>query len=179
MKNSAIITIIRMYREDRIFRKKALIVLALVGLYVLIVPSFLWKQSAEKNLSTIRAKHFEFATVTGEYKSLRKHVNAIEQKRSLTKTDGLTQVIGDMTLSLGIKEKMKSIKVTGTRKIDDQMTEESAEIQMEKLNASQLVHLLYKIENAPMILSVTRVVVKKSFENPELLDVTTALSLFR
>jgi len=60
----------------------------------------------------------------------------------------------------------------------DQMSEESAEIQMEKLNMTELVHLFYKIENAPMILSVKRVVIKKSFENPDLLDLTMAVSLF-
>jgi hypothetical protein len=60
----------------------------------------------------------------------------------------------------------------------DQMGEESAEIQIEKLNMTELVHLFFKIENAPMILAVKRVIIKKSFENPELLDVTMAVSLF-
>jgi len=68
--------------------------------------------------------------------------------------------------------------LTGTKKIVDQMSEESAEIQMEKLNMSELINLFYKIENAPMILAIKKVAIKKSFENPELLDTTMSVSLF-
>jgi hypothetical protein len=72
---------------------------------------------------------------------------------------------------------MKSVKLIGAKKVMDQISEESAEIQMEKLNMSEVVNLFYKIENAPMILAVKRVAIKKSFENPELLDVTMSVSL--
>jgi hypothetical protein len=172
-------TLTRRFLEDGTFRRSALIVLTLVLLYILIIPEFLWNRSAQKNLAAIRKKQTEFASLAGEYQSLGQHTNAIERKRSLTATGGLTQAIGDITLSLGIKEKVKSIKGMGTRKISNQLTEESAELQLEKLNASELIHFLQKIENAPMILSVTRVVIKKSFENPDRLDVTAALSLFK
>ena len=74
--------------------------------------------------------------------------------------------------------KMKSIKGTGTRKTPNQMSEETAEIQIEKLTINEMVQLIYKIEDAPMILAMKTVVIKKSFENPELLDVTMTVSLF-
>jgi len=49
---------------------------------------------------------------------------------------------------------------------------------MEKLNMTELVHMLYKMDNAPMILAVKKVDIKKSFENADLLDVTMSVSLF-
>ena len=178
MKFESLFTLIRDYWLDRTSRKKMIIVAVLIGLYMLIIPNLLWERAAEKELSELIAKYNEFSTLTNKYKSLRASVNAIEQKKTLTKTNSITQAIGDISLSLGIKEKMKSIKLTGTKKLMDQMSEESAEIQMEKLNMTELVYLFYKIENASMILAVKRVVIKKSFENPELLDVTMAVSLF-
>jgi hypothetical protein len=178
MKFDSIFALIRDYWQDRASRKKIVIVVVLIGFYILIIPNLLWDRAAEKELSEWTAKYDEFSTLTNKYRSLRASVNAIEQKKTLTRTNSITQAIGDISLSLGIKEKMKSIKLTGTKKIMDQMSEESAEIQMEKLNMRELVHLFYKIENAPMILAVKRVVIKKSFENPELLDVTMAVSLF-
>ena len=178
MKFDSPFTLIRDYWQDRASRKKMVIVVVLIGLYILIIPNLLWNRAAEKELSEWTAKYDEFSTLANKYRSLRTSVNALEQKKTLTKTNSITQAIGDVSLSLGIKEKMKSIKLTGTKKIMDQMSEESAEIQMEKLNMSELIHLFYKIENAPMILAVKRVVIKKSFENPELLDVTMAVSLF-
>jgi hypothetical protein len=154
------------------------IVVVLIGLYIVIIPNLLWERAAEKELSELTARYHEFSTLTNKYRSLRASVDAIEQKKNLTKTNSMTQTIGDISLSLGIRGKMKSIKLTGTKKIVDQMSEESAEIQMEKLNMSELINLFYKIENAPMILAIKKVAIKKSFENPELLDTTMSVSLF-
>jgi len=179
MKNYEILSRILLLRKDHAFRRKALIGAALAGLYVLIIPAFLWNLSVKSDLAKARTRLVEFAALSGEYQSMSKHVSGIERKKSLTTPGGLAQVIGEISLSLGMKDKIKSIKGTGIRKVSRQMTEESAEIQMEKLNASELVYFFQKVDNAPMILSVTRMVVKKSFENPDLLDVTTALSLFK
>ncbi len=178
MKFDSLFTLIRDYWQDRVSRKKMFIVAVLIVFYILIIPGLLWERAAERELSELTVKYQEFSVLTDKYRSLRASVNAIEQKKTLSKTNSITQAMGDISLSLGIKEKMKSVKLSGTKKVMDQMSEESAEIQMEKLNMSELVHLFYKIENAPMILAVKRVVIKKSFENPDLLDVTMAVSLY-
>ncbi|MGA2332947.1 MAG: hypothetical protein ABSG75_14430 [Syntrophales bacterium] len=178
MKYDSLPTLIRDYWQDRASRKKMVIVVVLIGLYIVIIPNLLWERAAEKELSELTARYHEFSTLTNKYRSLRASVDAIEQKKNLTKTNSMTQTIGDISLSLGIRGKMKSIKLTGTKKIVDQMSEESAEIQMEKLNMSELINLFYKIENAPMILAIKKVAIKKSFENPELLDTTMSVSLF-
>ena len=171
-------TLLRRYRQDAAFRRKALVVLALAGLYILLLPNLLWERSAERELSALSKKHNEFSALAGEYRSLKGSISAIERKKTLTKTTSIAQAIGDISRSLGMAGKVKSIKGTGTRKTPNQMSEETAEIQIEKLTVNEMVQLIYKIENAPMILAMKTVVIKKSFENPELLDVTMTVSLF-
>jgi len=178
MKKLSVSHIIRDYWQDRAMRMKVLIVFVLAVFFILIIPSLIWKQSVERDLSTLTAKYHEFSTAATEYGILRESVNAIEQKKTLTKVTTLAQAMDDITSPLGIKGKVKSIKGTGIKKTVDKMSEDSAEVQIEKLNMSELVHLLYKIENAPMILAVKKVAMKKSFETPDLLDVTMSVSLF-
>ncbi|MCK7504932.1 MAG: hypothetical protein MZV70_13200 [Desulfobacterales bacterium] len=84
---------------------------------------------------------------------------------------------GHGPLTLGIKGKMKALKVTGRKEIRDGH-EESAEVRFEKMTMNEVVNVLYAIDHAPVTVSVKRVTMKKSFENPELLDVTMTLSLF-
>lgn len=171
-------TLVRRYRQDPEFRRKALIVAVLAGLFILLLPGFLWERSAERELTALKKKQREFSALAGEYRSLKGSISALERKKTLTKSASIAQAIGDISRSLGVAGKVKSIKGTGARQTPNQMNEETAEIQIEKLSINEVVQLLYKIENAPMILAMKTVVIKKSFENPELLDVTMTVSLF-
>jgi general secretion pathway protein M len=171
-------TLVRKYRQDPVFRRKALIIAVLAGLYILLLPNLLWERSAERERSALRKKNNEFNALAGEYRSLKERISAIERKKALTKTASIAQAIDDISRSLGMAGKVKSIKGTGTRKTPNSMSEETAEIRIEKLTINEMVQLIYKIENAPMILAMKTVVIKKSFENPDLLDVTIMLSLF-
>lgn len=178
MRIETISAIIHRYRRDRASRKKALAVAALAGLSILIIPGLLWERAARKDLSALTARHREFTLLAGEYRSLRENVNAIERKRTLTKTSTMAQAIGDIAQSVGIAGKVKSIKGTGTRTVAQRMSEEAAEVQIEKINMNEMIQLMVKIENAPMILTVKSATIKKSFENQQLLDITLAVSLF-
>jgi len=178
MKGTFFTAVLERCRQDADFRNRALILIILLGIYVLIIPDFLWKQSAEKDLSRLTGKYREFSVLANEYRSLSARVQRIEKKKTLTEAKGIAQVIGEMAESLGMKGEVKSIKETGRRKTLEQMREETAEIQLEKVNMTEMMNLLYKVENAPMILVVKKVAIKKSFESPELLDMTMILSLF-
>ena len=171
-------TLLRRYQQDQDFRRKALVVLALAVLTILLLPSFLWERSSERELAALKRKYSEFSVLAGEYRSLKGNISAIERKKALTKTASIAQAIGDISRSVGMAGKVKSIKGTGTRKTPNQMNEETAEIKIEKLTIKEMVQFVYKIENAPMILAMKTVAIKKSFEDPELLDVTMTVALF-
>jgi hypothetical protein len=42
-----------------------------------------------------------------------------------------------------------------------------------------MINVFYRIENAPMVLTVKKATIKKSFENPELLNITMVLSFLK
>lgn len=170
--------VIERCRQNREFRNWTLMMIFLVVITLLIIPEFLWKLTAEKDLSKLTERYREFSLLAGEYRSLNQRVQTIEKKEALTSVKGIAQIVGEISESLGMKGKVQSIKETGTRKTLNQMREETAEVQIDKLNMTEMMHLLYKIENAPTILAVKKVQIKKSFENPDVLDVTMTLSLF-
>lgn len=171
-------TLLRRYRQDRVFRRKALILSALAGLFILLLPNILWERSARRELSALKKKYKDFSASAGEYRSIEERLSAIERRKTLTKTTSIAQAMGDISRSLGMEGKVISIKGMGTRKIPNRMNEETAEIKIEKLTINEMVQLIYKIENAPLILAMKTIVIKKSFENPELLDVTMTVALF-
>lgn len=159
-------------------RRRALIAAIVAGLYLLTVPVFFAGRSAKKELEALKAKQKEMVLLSREYRSLKGSVDAVEQRSTLSQITGVAQAIEMISSSLGLKAKMKSVKAVGSREIPGPMTEESGEVRFEKVSLNELVNLFYKITDAPMILSVKRATVKKSFENPELLDVTMTVALF-
>ena len=179
MKIKKVLSDIRHYLSGRMPRNRVLLLSALlVGLYVLIIPALTWERASSRDLSQLKTRFTEFSILSAEYRSLKEQVGSIEQKRFLTKTSGIAQALDDAFLSLGVKGKMKSIKGIGGREIEGQLNEETAEVQMEKINLNELVNIFYKLENAPLLISIQKVALKKSFEKPELLDVTITVSLF-
>jgi hypothetical protein len=159
-------------------RRYIIAVSFLIGLYFLMIPAFLWQKALEKDRSAMRTKFQEFSLLVADYKPIQERVDAAEQKKSLTRTTTITQAIDDIASTVGVKGKIKSIKGTPAGMILDRLREEGAEIQMEKLTMGETGNLFYHIENAPMILAIKKVQMRKSFENPELLDITMTLSLF-
>ena len=57
--------------------------------------------------------------------------------------------------------------------------EEEADISVEKVTMNEMVNIFYRIENAPMILTVKKASIKKSFDNPELLNISLILSFLK
>ena len=178
MKIKKVFSNIRHYLSGRMPRNRVFLLSALLGLYILIIPALIWERSSSRELSRLKTRFTEFSVLSAEYRSLKEQVGSIEQKSFLTKTSGIAQALDDAFLSLGVKEKMKSIKGIGGREIKDQLNEETAEVQMEKVDLNELVNIFYKLENAPLLLSIQKVALRKSFDKQDLLDVTMTVSLF-
>lgn len=164
--------------KEKNSRNAVIFFLILICLYILIVPAFIFEKKAERELSALQARLNEFSDLTNEYNKMKEQVSAVEGKRSLSKVRSIIMAADEILLSLGVKEKMKSIKGIEGRDIGGQTNEESAEVQIEKVTLNELIHIFYKIENAPMLLSIKKVSIKKSFTAPELLDVNMTISLF-
>ena len=126
----------------------------------------------------LKTRQKELSAFKDEALKLRDTIGSLEGKKSLTKVEGVVQAADEIFKSLGISQKVKSVKPTGTK--DRQYgTEEEAEVQLEKLNMNEIVNLFYRIENSPMILSVKKTSIRTGFENPSLLNVTVSISLIK
>lgn len=163
-----------MIRLDR----RTFTISAVVFLAALIVPVFVAERASVRELGRVKSKRAELSSLSSEYRTLKERMGSVEQKKSVTLVKGVANATEDIASSLGLKGKVKSIKGLGSREIQGTMTEESAEVQIEKMTLNELVNMLYRIREAPMILSIKRVAIKKSFENPALLNVTMTLALF-
>jgi type II secretory pathway component PulM len=73
---------------------------------------------------------------------------------------------------------VKGEKAIGTRELAVG-TEETAEVQIEKVTMNELVNFLYALDEAPVMLTVRRASVKRTFEDPGLFNLTLTLSLLQ
>ena len=89
MKIKKVLSDIRHYLSGRMPRNQVLLLSALLGLYVLIIPALIWERASSRELSQLKTRFTEFSILSAEYRSLKEQVGSIEQKRFLTKTSGI------------------------------------------------------------------------------------------
>ncbi len=161
-----------------ISRRKIIVASIVLFLYILIIPLLVIESGARKELGAQNARLKEMTALSSEYKTISERISIIERRSTVARIDGVAQAIDSITSSIGIRGKVKSIRAAGSREIKGEMTEDSAEVQMEKVSMNELVNLFYSIDNAPMMLTIRQALMKKSFENPELLDIKMTIALF-
>lgn len=146
-------------------------------LCLLIAPLFVLGKRARTEAEGLRSRLHELSALGDEYRSLKGGIDLLEQRRSLSKVNGVPQAVDDISSSVGLRAKVRAVKAIGSREIAGGV-EESAEVQLEKVTMNELINILYRIEEAPMMLAVKRLTIRKTFENPELFNATLTLSLF-
>jgi len=134
--------------------------------------------SGKRELKLLREQQKEMIIVKDEFLSLKQRIDAVESKKNLSNVQGIVQAVDEVFLSIGLKDKVKTVKSTGRRDMKDGF-EEEAELQIEKVSMNEMVNIFYKIENAPMVLTIKKASIKKSFENPELLNIILTLSFLK
>lgn len=159
---------------DKRFLIPSSLALALILCIVMINVSV----SLRKKNASLKSQRDELLQLKDEYTAVKDRVDAVEGKKSLTKIAGIDQAIDEVFRSLGLSQKLKSVKSIGTwdKKYG---IEEEAEVQVEKVTMNELVNIFYRIENAPMILSISKTNMKTSFDSPALLNITMTVSLVK
>lgn len=147
----------------------------------LILISFVlvsYSVSLSKELDNLRFKQQELSRLSAEYRSLAGSVSAVESKRSLSKVTGIVQAVDEVFQSIGLRQKVKSVKLISTRDLNDAV-EEDAEVLVEKVDMNELVNIFYWIDSAPMVLAVKSTNIKTSFDTPERLNASLTLSFIK
>jgi general secretion pathway protein M len=162
------------FRTDRrlLISAAALIILAVS---VLLVSTSL---SLNKEGSALRSQKEEIVLLKEDFVELRKKISAIEGKKSLMKVEGIIPAIDEIFRSTGLNQKVKSVKPIATRD-KKYAIEEEADVEVEKVSMNELINILYRLENAPMVLLIKKARLKTSFEDPSLLNVTMTIGLVK
>lgn len=150
----------------------------LAAVIILIILSFNLLSSQRKELNLLKEQRKDMLMLKDEFLSLKQKMDAVESRKNLSNVQGIVQAVDEVFSSLGLKDKVKVVKSTGKRETKDGY-EEEADVSIEKVSMNEMVNIFYKIENAPMVLSVKKAAIKKSFENPELLNITLVLSFLK
>lgn len=163
----------------RSYPREVLVLFALfLLLTILIVPLFLYERSLQISLNSYRSKLNELTLLSNEYKILHRKISFIEGKTLNPQMGGITNVINDLVQSIGIKHKVKSIKDVTSRQLKGDIIEESADLIIEKVTLNELINIYHKIQTMPVIFTIKRTNIKKTFERPELLDLSITLAIY-
>ena len=158
--------------------RNVLAISGIVLIFIVCVILFEVSLSLQRERDTLRSQQKEMLLLANEYAGLKNIVASVEAKKSLTKVEGIVQGVDEVFKSMGLGQKVKSVKSTGA--IEKKFaSEEEAEVSVEKVTMNEMVNILYRIENAPMILSVRKTSVKTAFDNPSLLNITMTVALIK
>jgi len=161
-------------RPDRRLLISAAAVIILVVSVLLVTASL----SLKKEGSALRSQKEEMLPLREDFLELNKKISAIEGKKSLIKVEGIIPAIDEIFRSTGLAQKVKSVKPTATRD-KKYALEEEADVEVEKVSMNELVNVLYRLENAPMVLLIKKARLKTSFEDPTLLNITMTIGLVK
>jgi hypothetical protein len=147
---------------------------------VLVLAVLLFNRSItlKKEVAALKLQREEFLMLRSEFLELRKRIDAVEVKKSLTKAEGVVRAVDELLMTSGLNRRVKSVKPTGTRDKKDYL-EEEAVIEFEKMSMNDMINILYRMENAPMILLVRKTALKKSFEDPSLIHMTMTIGFVK
>lgn len=164
-----------LFNRFRLRGKDSLKLYLLVFIYLVAIILFFFERSMDRERNLLIERFRDFTSLAEEYRMI-KASNVPDISNSVS--EGLLQSINRLVDSTGIRERVKSLKMTGNHEFKG-IVEETVEMDVDKLTMNELINLLYRIENHQVSLSIKDVRMKKDFENPERIDVGIRISLFR
>ncbi len=150
----------------------------LISFLILAALGIKMLSSQTKELHQLQEQRKEMAVLRDEFLLLQQKFQTVENRKNLTNVQGVLQAVDEVFSSVGLKDKVKTVKNTGKRETKDGI-EEEADVSVEKVTMNEMLNIFYRIDHAPMILTIKKVTVKQSFENPELLNITLMLSFLK
>lgn len=134
--------------------------------------------SERKELQLLRAQREEMLTLKHDFTALKQKIDSLEMKKDRSRAQGIMEAIDDVFSSLSLKDKLKTVKSSGTKEVKDGF-EEEADIYIEKVTMNEMVNIFYTIEHTPLVIAMKKATIKKSFEDPELLNISLTLLFLR
>ena len=159
-------------------RKMLSILGGLAGFVILFALGINLLLSERRELNQLKDQRKEMLLLKDEFLSLRQKINFVEGRKNLSNVQGIVQAVDEVFSSIGLRDKVKTVKSVGKRETRDGF-EEEADISIEKVSMNEMANIFYRIERAPMVLTIKKATIKKSFDNPELLNLTLVISFLK
>ncbi len=161
----------------KIGRERLLPIAVLLALLVLALSLWAARGAAARRLAYDEKTEARFEEVSRQYMALRAGRDEFTRRAALSPSQGILKAVDDIFTGMGLKEKIATLKSLDTSQINGLISEQ-AEITLKQVNLNETVNLLYRIENAPMLLTIRQAEFKNSFSAPAL-DIRLVLALTR
>lgn len=147
------------------------------ALALLVLALILWaaKGAASRKLASDKKMEVRIERVLRQYRVLEAARDELRRRAALSPPQGILNAVSRIVNETGLKGKIETIKPLDTAQING-FTSERAQVTLKQLDLNETVNLLYRIENAPMLLSISRAGFRSSFAAPAL-DVNLELAL--
>lgn len=143
----------------------------IILLLLVLITGIIIKDKSAKELGYQKKRFREFQSLMDEYRAVKEEVSRTEKK---TGGKAIIDEINSLLNTTGLKEKVRSIKQAQKKETPFGIIEES-ELVLERLTMNELANIFYRIEQNRS-LTVSRIKIKRTFESPELLNLTIMLS---
>lgn len=144
----------------------------LIFLFIVSIFLFAVERSYYRERESLIRRFKEFSSLAGEYSRIKE----VKMDAVNIENVGLLQEINNLVDSIGLRERVKYIKMTGGRELKE-LIEEGVDMRIDKLTMNEMINLLYRIENQD--LSIKDIKMKKDFENPERIDLEIRVFIYK
>lgn len=145
-------------------------------IWALMVPSILLERHTRTELDSLRRKRADLYALSREYLHWRDRLREMEERLSLVPSGGIGAALDGVVSSLGLRSKLRSLKVMGSRAVSTDWEQEIVMLEIDKLTLNELINLLYQLKEDNAFL-LKRATIRKEWENPEHLQVTLTVGL--
>lgn len=159
--------------------KKTVIIISVFILLIILNISLLGLLS-DKKKALLRAESAlnEFNILADEYTQLNSRNAEFEKRARITNISGILAAVEETMSSVGLKEKLTSVKLSGRERFTDYL-EERALVKCKSLSLKELVDILHGFENAPMLFLIKSFAMKKKFSSTNEFSVTMDISFIK
>ena len=128
------------------------IILGIAGLVIFIIMvsvALTILANERKHLLQLKEQRNEMIVLKDALLLLSRKVNTVEAKKELSNVQGIAQAVEEVFSSVGLKDKVKTVKSTGKRETKDGL-EEEADVYIEKVTMNEMVNIFYIASKMPL-----------------------------
>lgn len=161
----------------------ALVGAVVVLLLVIILPISLASgkiSNMEKLLKESQDQMGEVAREIDSYNTTKSKLDGLQASFKKGGDAKLQSTVEEIANKVGMKDNIQSINEKGGGNPTELLDESSVEVRISKVDLQRLIEFFYNIENDPArVLRVTRMDIKPTFANRQLLDASFDVSTFK